>query len=64
MHKKVSVILYDTTVIFLYVHNLSTHKKGKRGYKSTYTPSYPHYPQTRTGFLVENIWNRNENVFC
>ena len=64
MHKKSGIFFCDTTVIFSYVHNLSTLKKEESADKSTYTPSYPHYPQSRTGFLVENALWKSEMMFC
>lgn len=64
MHKKILNFTYDTTVIFLYVHILSTEKNDKNCDKLSYTPSYPQYPQVGTGFLVEIESIKYKQLFC
>ena len=53
MHKIDENCICDTTVIFLYVHKISTSKKVGNTEKWTYAPSYPHYPHKKYGKEVD-----------
>ncbi len=62
MHKNRTNISSDTTVIFFTIHKLSTTEKTKKWIKSTYTPTYPHYPHKLIGFCVDNNTTNNETI--
>ena len=64
MHKKIRFGKENRTVIFLYVHKISTWIKSPKGLILTYAPTYPHYPHTFLLFLCGMRKEKNKQLFC